>query len=257
MVDHGILGAADQGRAMADQRTRRKYLLILLGVVLAVGVWAAVAPADRPTWVLENALFVLGLAILLVSSRWLPLSRVSYTLVAIFMCLHEVGAHYMYANVPYDSWCQSLFGFSLDAACGFERNMYDRFVHFAYGLLLAYPLREVVLRVADVKGFWGYFLPLDVTMSTSMLYELIEWGASLVFGENTGMAYLGTQGDPWDSHKDMALASLGALLAMLVTALINWRTQRDFGREWALSLKVHHPQPLGEEALARRARHAK
>ncbi|HEX5012502.1 MAG TPA: DUF2238 domain-containing protein [Planctomycetota bacterium] len=242
---------------MADQRTRRKYLLILLGVVFAVVVWAAIAPADRPTWVLENALFVVGLAILLASYRWLPLSRVSYTLIAIFMCLHEVGSHYMYAGVPYDSWCQSLFGFSLDAVCGFERNMYDRFVHFSYGLLLAYPLREVVLRIADVKGFWGYFLPLDVTMSTSMLYELIEWGASLVFGENTGMAYLGTQGDPWDSHKDMLLASLGALISMLVTALINWRTQRDFGREWAESLKVHHPRPLGEEALARRARRAK
>jgi len=242
---------------MADERTRRKYLLILSAAVSAVVVWAAIAPIDRPTWLLENALFVLGFTVLVVTYGKLPLSRVSYTLIAVFMCLHEVGSHYMYANVPYDAWCRSLSGFSIDAQFGFERNMYDRFVHFSYGLLLAYPMREVVLRVADVKGFWGYFLPLDVTASTSMLYELIEWGASSVFGEGTGMAYLGTQGDVWDSHKDMLLASLGALLSMLVTALVNWRSQRDFGREWANSLKVHHPRPLGEEVIARRTRKLK
>jgi putative membrane protein len=80
--------------------------------------------------------------------------------------LHEVGAHYTYARVPYDEWTIGLFGFSLDQALGFERNHFDRFVHFCYGLLFAYPIREVFIRIADVKGFLGYFLPLDVTMST-------------------------------------------------------------------------------------------
>ena len=112
-------------------------------------------------------------------------------------------------------------------------------------------MREVFLRVADVRGFWGYFLPLDLTMSSSMLYELIEWGAAALFGGDLGQAYLGTQGDEWDAHKDMALASLGALLAMVITALINWRFQRDFSRELAESLRVKHAAPLGEEALAR------
>ena len=106
---------------------------------------------------------------------------------------------------------------------GWERNHFDRLVHFFYGLLLAYPMREMFLRVADVRGFWGYFLPLDVTMSTSMLYELIEWAAAESSAATSAQAYLGTQGDEWDAHKDMALASLGALIAMLVTALINWR----------------------------------
>jgi len=104
---------------MAKDRTRRNYLLILLAAVFAVVLWAAIAPADRPTWMLENALFVVGFAILAATYRALPLSRVSYTLIAIFMCLHEIGAHYQYANVPYDAWCQSAFGFSLDALCGF------------------------------------------------------------------------------------------------------------------------------------------
>lgn len=236
---------------MADERTRRNYLLILLTVFSLVVVWAAIAPVDRATWALENALVVAGIPILALTYRKLPLSRVSYTLIAIFLCVHEIGSHYMYANVPYDAWCKSLLGFSIDETFGFERNHYDRFVHFSYGLLLAYPLREVVLRVADVKGFWGYFFPLDVTMSTSMIYELIEWAASIVFGEGTGMAYLGTQGDVWDAHKDMLLASAGALIAMLVTALVNRRFQHDFAREWVASLKVAHPRPLGEDALAR------
>ena len=107
--------------------------------------------------------------------------------------------------------------------------------------------------MGDVRGFWGYFLPLDLTMSTSMLYELVEWGAASVFGGDLGTAYLGTQGDEWDSHKDMALASLGALVAMIATACVNARFDRDFTREWRESLRVKHPAPLGEvriEALA-------
>jgi putative membrane protein len=107
------------------------------------------------------------------------------------------------------------------------------------------------LRVADVRGFWGYFLPLDLTMSTSMLYELVEWAAAEYFGGGLGMAYLGTQGDVWDSHKDMAMASLGALVSMTFTALVNYRLKRDFAREWTESLKVKQHHPLGEDELAR------
>src|SRR5512139_1037774 len=118
-------------------------------------------------------------------------------------------------------------------------------------LLLAYPIREVFLRVADVRGFWGYYLPLDVTMATSMLYELIEWGAAVYFGGELGVAYLGTQGDPWDAQKDMALATIGGILAMLITAALNWRYQRDFAQEWADSLRVKDGTPLGEDELRR------
>ena len=170
------------------------------------------------------------------------------------MCLHQVGAHYTYSEVPYDQWFSALTGRTFNELVGWRRNNFDRVVHFAYGLLLAYPIREVFLRVANVRGFWGYFLPLDLTMSTSMIYELIEWGAAETFGGALGQAYLGTQGDIWDAHKDMALAGLGALLAMLVTALINARLQRDFAREWAASLRVKNRAPLGEDALLRRWR---
>jgi putative membrane protein len=200
---------------------------------------------------LENALVAAFAVLIAVFHRRLLLSRISYTLLFLFLCLHEVGAHYTYSEVPYDQWFQSLFGVTLNSLLGWERNNFDRVVHFSYGLLLAYPVREIYLRVANVKGFWGYFLPLDLTMSTSMIFELFEWGAAAFFGGDLGAAYLGTQGDVWDAHKDMALASTGAAIAMLATGLLNVYLQRDFAREWADSLRVKSAKPLGEDEIAR------
>jgi putative membrane protein len=231
--------------------SHRQYLALLFALLAVEFALLAIAPIDRAGWALENALVVVFVLLLGLSQRALPLSRVSYTLIFLFLALHEIGAHYTYSLVPYDSWFQSLFGTSLNQALGWERNHFDRLLHFLYGLLLAYPVREVVLRIADLRGFWGYFLPLDFTMSTSMFYELIEWVVAEVFGGDLGAAYLGTQGDVWDAHKDMALASLGALIAMLVTAAINARFQRDFARDWNESLTVKHRRPLGEDELIR------
>ena len=178
-------------------------------------------------------------------------------MIFVFMCLHQVGAHYTYSEVPYDLWLQKLTARSLNSLVGWERNNFDRVVHFSYGLLLAYPIREVFLRVVNVRGFWGYFLPLDLTMSTSMMFELIEWTVVAVFGGGMGQTYLGTQGDEWDAHKDMALASIGAFIAMAVTALINWRLQRDFAREWGESLRVKVKAPLGEDEIAHMSKQKK
>jgi putative membrane protein len=229
----------------------RRYLLVL-GVVFAI-VWTvlAIAPWDRATWALENALVVAFVLFVALSHKRLTLSRVSYTTIFLFLCVHEIGAHYTYSQVPYDEWFKALTGVTLNSVLGWDRNNFDRVVHFAYGLLLAYPVREIFLRVAAVRGFWGYFLPLDLTMSTSMTYELVEWGAAELFGGDLGQAYLGTQGDVWDTHKDMALASLGALITVLVTFAINRALQRDFAAEWVESLRVKMPHPLGEDAIAR------
>ena len=234
--------------------SRERYPRVLLALLAALSVALGIAPHDRADWLLENALLFGGVAVLVATHRALPLSRLSYTLIFLFLSLHAVGAHYTYSLVPYDAWVEAVTGRTLSSLTGWDRNHYDRLVHLCYGLLLAYPAREVFLRVADVRGFWGYFLPLDVVMATSTLYELIEWAAAMVFGGELGTAYLGTQGDPWDAQKDMALAGLGALIAMLFTATINWRFQRDFARTWAESLRVKHPEPLGEDALARALR---
>lgn len=153
------------------------------------------------------------------------------------MCLHALGAHYTYALVPYDQWWQALTGHSFNSMMGWERNNYDRMVHFSYGLLLAYPIREIFLHVVEVRGVWAYVLPLDVTLSTSALYELIEWGAAVYFGGRLGAAYLGAQGDVWDAQKDMALATLGAAVAMWMTWLVNRRLRHDAAQRWVDRMK--------------------
>ena len=229
----------------------KKYIGILLLIYIVLWGVLAINPHDRKDWLLENELvlaFGLGMW---AAHKHFVFSRASYTLIFLFLCLHSIGAHYTYAEVPYNDWWQSLTGNSFNSMFGWERNNFDRLVHFSYGFLLAYPIREIFLRVADVRGFWGYFLPLDFALATSALYELIEWATAELFGGDLGVAYLGTQGDVWDAQKDMAIAALGALIAMLITAALNAYLQRDFAKEWSDSLKVKDHRPLGEEEIAR------
>lgn len=229
--------------------------MIVLGFLFAL-VWAAfsIRPLDRADWLLENVLVVPFIACLVATSRSFPFSRVSYAMIFVFLCIHEIGAHYTYSGVPYDAWFQALTGGTLNSLLGWQRNHFDRLAHFSFGLLLAYPIREIFVRVADARGFWAYYLPLDVTMACSALFELIEWGAAETFGGDLGTAYLGTQGDPWDAQKDMALATLGAVLAMLSTAAVNLHLQRDLAQEWVESLRVKGTRPLGEDEMLRLAR---
>ncbi|MDH5633594.1 MAG: DUF2238 domain-containing protein [Gammaproteobacteria bacterium] len=230
---------------------RRHYLKILTSLFALEFILLAFGPYDRKDWALENLLVLIFVVALVATRKGFPLSRISYTLIFLFLCLHEVGAHYTYAMVPYDAFLQSAFGFSLNEAMGWQRNHFDRLVHFLYGLLLAYPVREVYCRIADARGFWAYFFPLDLVMASSMMFELFEWGAAELFGGDLGVAYLGTQGDIWDAHKDMLLASCGALIVMLITLGINIKIQPDFATEWCESLKVKWKQPLGEVEIKR------
>jgi putative membrane protein len=222
--------------------------LILVLFLLFAAAWAF-NPVDRKDWALENALTLIFVVFLIVTYRKMPFSNISYTLIFLFMCLHTIGAHYTYSKVPYNDWTAAVFGRSLNSVLGVERNYYDRLVHFSFGFLLAYPIRELFLRVANARGFWGYYLPLDLTMSFSMIYELIEWGVAVLCGGELGIAYLGAQGDIWDAQKDMALASLGALISMCVVAFINWKFDKNFGAELRESLRDHGGAPLGEMKL--------
>jgi putative membrane protein len=192
--------------------SKNRLLLVLAAWYAAVWVITAVAPLDRHDWFLENLLVIAALAILIGTYRLFPLSDLSYVLITAFMTLHAIGAHYTYSEVP--------FGFWLRDSLGFARNPFDRIVHFSFGLLMAYPIREVFLRVANARGFWAYYLPLDVTLAFSALYEIMEMVVATMVAPGTGDAWLGTQGDIWDPQKDMGLAALGALLCMLITALL-------------------------------------
>jgi putative membrane protein len=205
------------------------YALLWLGL--------AIRPRYRADWALENALVVAAVCALAATYSRFPLSTSSYAAIFAFLTIHAIGAHYTYAEVPYDAWMLSLTGRSLTDRFGWSRNHFDRLGHLAYGLLLVFPIREVFTRVARVSGFWSYFLPFDLTVSTSSLYELVEWAVALVFGGDLGVAYLGTQGDPWDAQRDMALAALGALLGMTSAAVVHRIRRRGFVREWRASLR--------------------
>ena len=234
--------------------SHHRYFVITSVIYTLLWILLAIGPHDRSDWALENALVVVAAGILFFSYKRLLLSRVSYTLIFVFLTLHAVGAHWTYSLVPYDRAFHALTGHSFDALMGWKRYQYDRIVHFAFGLLLAYPVRELFLRVAEARGFWGYFLPVALTMAASMLYELVEWWAAVLFGGDLGIAFLGTQGDVWDPQKDMWLATLGALIAMGITAAINIRLQKDFANEWSESLRVKGDTPLGEDEVARMLR---
>src|ERR1051325_7184478 len=190
-----------------------RYLKVLLVVFVLVWIWAAINPSDRHDWLLENYLVFIFVPIIILTGRYFRLSDVSYGLITTFMILHVIGSHYTYAEVP--------FGYTLQAWLGASRNMYDRLGHFSFGLLLAYPIPELFLRVAKGKRFWGDYLPLDLNLSLSAVYEIIEWVAAISVDPEAGLAFLGSQGDVWDAQKDMALAGTGALIAMITVALIN------------------------------------
>jgi putative membrane protein len=198
---------------------RLRHDLTLLTVFLAIVVVSGFSPRSRVDWALENLLVLLLVGTLVAVSRWFRLSAASITLVFAFLCVHELGAHYTYSLVPYEHWSSAWLGLSFDQASGAHRNHYDRLVHFSYGLLLVYPVREVLWRLTRLRGFWLFFVTLNVMLSTSAVYELVEWIGGAFLGNDTANAFVGAQNDPWDSQKDMAVAVVGAFATLLLMSL--------------------------------------
>ena len=122
--------------------------------------------------------------------------------------------------MPYDRWCSALTGVSFNKAFGLERNHFDRLVHLSYGLFLVFPVREVLFRLTPLQGFWVIFVALNIMLSTSAIYELLEWIGGAYLGDDTSRAFIGAQNDPWDSQKDMTLAVAGACVSLAVMFLI-------------------------------------
>jgi putative membrane protein len=224
----------------------KHYPTFLLGVYVILWIFLAIAPVYRMDWFLENLLVFIFIPFLIYTYKRFRLSNLSYTLIFLFMTLHTIGSHYTYAEVPFGFWMQEWFGF--------ERNHYDRIVHFSFGFLLAYPVREVFLRIASTRGVWGYWLPFELTLAFSAIFEILEWVITLFASPEAGSAYLGSQGDEFDAIKDMALAGTGAFIAMTIIALVNWRYNRNFNREIKRSLRIKGKKPLGEVKLAKMKR---
>jgi putative membrane protein len=218
------------------------FRLSLLAIFIATWAWAAWRPVHPDDWLLENYLVFFWVPVILITGRFFRLSDISYGLITLFMCLHVIGSHSTYAEAP--------FGYVLQEWLGAERNMYDRLVHFGFGLLLAYPVREVLVRIAQLRGFWAYFFPVDITFSISAIYEIIEWKAATFVAPELGLAFLGTQGDVWDAQKDMLLAGTGAIVAMLIVFLLNLWLNPNARTEIRDSLRVPpDDQPMGESKL--------
>ncbi|MGB4342530.1 MAG: DUF2238 domain-containing protein [Moraxellaceae bacterium] len=185
---------------------------ILLPAFLVIAVIVGIAPYDRATWLLENMMTAIFAVFLFLQQRRRPLSNVSWWLIFAFGTLHIVGAHYTYSLVPYNEWTRMVFGTSLNDMLGWQRNHFDRLVHFCYGLLLFLPMREILIDRAALHSRWASYFTVEFIMASSLVYELVEWGAAVTFAGDVGMAYLGTQGDIWDAHKDMLLATVGGLV---------------------------------------------
>jgi putative membrane protein len=219
-----------------------KYKLFLIFVFIAFWIWAAINPIYRHDWLLENYLIFIFVPIILIAGHYFKLSNVSYTLITIFMVLHVIGSHYTYAEVP--------FGYDLQEWFHTTRNMYDRLVHFSFGFLLAYPIREVFMRLSRARGFWSYYFPWDLVGASSAIYEIIEWLTARNVDPAAGLAFLGAQGDIWDAQKDMLMAIIGAAIAMVIVFIINWIFNKNHWREFIDSFKIPKgDRPLGEEKL--------
>lgn len=184
----------------------------LLAWLFLFWVVTAIAPFSRRDWLLENLLVFVSVGVLAATWRRFALSNLSYGLFGVFLTLHLVGAHYTYSEVPAGFWVQEAFGLS--------RNHYDRVVHFLFGLLLAYPIREVLIRAAGVRVAWSYPLAVMCVLGFSGFYEALEGLVAMIVSPELGAAYLGTQGDEWDAQKDTALAFTGAVVAM---SWVRWR----------------------------------
>ena len=201
--------------AISKNRTPLKkniWLQIFIAFFLINWVNSYIGNTDTANWILENTLVFLFVGFLVYNYKKFQFSDLSYLLVCVYLCLHVYGSKYTYAENPFGYW--------LKDALDLSRNHYDRIVHFSFGFLLAYPMREMFLKWLKFPTWVAWTLPIEITLSISGFYELIEWAVADVFFKAQGDAYLGTQGDIWDAQKDIFLAFIGSILATTIVSFV-------------------------------------
>jgi putative membrane protein len=191
--------------ALPNQLTNKSYLW--LSIFFGFLLWSGIEPKDRLTWVLEAGPAMIGLLVIAQSRKSFPLTPLLYFWILVHCIVLMVGAKYTYAEVPLFDWISELFGW--------ERNNYDKVGHFMQGFVPALLAREILLRkkLVNADG-WRNFIILSICLAFSAFYELIEWWAALLIGEDAD-AFLGTQGYVWDTQSDMAWALLGAFVCLI------------------------------------------
>jgi len=186
----------------------------LLGAYLVVffvtWMYTLIFTSNVSNWIIENILTAVFIGSIVLGYRRFSFSDLSYTLAFVYITMHIIGAQHTYAEAP--------IGYAIKDLLGLERNPYDRIVHFSFGFLLAYPLRDYFRNKFQWPNWVCWVLPAEITLSFSGMYELIEYGVADIFFPHLGTNYLGTQGDSWDAQKDMAMAFFGAILSLCITA---------------------------------------
>ena len=191
---------------------------ILLLIAIAAIVISGIGAYEQGTWLLEVAPALIAGPILIATYRRFPLTPLAYRLLCLHTLILCLGGHYTYARVPLGFWMQDAFGLA--------RNHYDRIGHFAQGFVPAIVAREVLLRTSPLRpGRWLFFIVCCICVAGSAFYEFIEWWAALIGGDSAA-AFLGTQGDQWDTQADMLMALIGAVLAQLTLSGIHDRELR-------------------------------
>jgi putative membrane protein len=197
-----------------DRVPFKKNIWLFAFIAVFAFAWANsfIGTTDTANWLLENTLSFIFVAFIIITFKKHQFSDLSYLLICIYLCLHVYGSKYTYAENPFGYWLKDTLHLS--------RNHYDRIVHFCFGFLLAYPMREMFLKWLKYPRWVAWLLPIEITLSISAFYELVEWAVADLFFTEHGDAYLGTQGDIWDAQKDIFLAFCGAIIATTIVSLV-------------------------------------
>ncbi|WP_433362179.1 DUF2238 domain-containing protein [Actinoplanes sp. CA-142083] len=200
-------------------QNRYGWTLAVFFVIVAATWWRPIYPAEQA---MHHSLTLIGLVALLLIQRAKPIPYASFLLILIFLALHSVAARWIYSFVPYDDWTSALFGVRISETFGWQRNNFDRLVHLSYGLCFG-PVLYTALRA---RTRWAALLAVEIVISTSALYELFEWGIAMTLAPADAEAYNGQQGDMWDAHKDMAIATLGSIIGVTFAVVMARRRRK-------------------------------
>lgn len=215
----------NQNHIYTHLNSKHWFSLLILSIAI---ILASIHPLEVGSYLLHQVGTVLMLALLLITQKKIGLSVKSFYLYLLFLIVHVFAAHYLYSYVPYNEWSIQYLGIDLNAIFGWQRNMFDRFVHFFYGLLL-YPFFYRLFQVwlPNLKHHVLFILVIQFVMATSLFYEWIEWWIAIGLSPEEAENYNGQQGDIWDAHKDMFLATLGAI----ITGLLMYKKDKKHSKQ--------------------------
>ncbi|MEO2033856.1 MAG: DUF2238 domain-containing protein [Planctomycetaceae bacterium] len=200
---------------------------VLFACFLFFFVGSCIKPPFLQFLMLQHVPTILAVLLLGYLSNRFVISRISFSSIILFLCLHTLGARYLYSYTPYDQWSTAIFGISITDSFGFHRNHYDRLVHFSCGLLLASPVQEFERRYLNLSIVPSSILAVEFILATSAAYELLEWLVAVTFTPEWAESFLGQQGDIFDAQKDIGLATGGAVISIAASMVVSrWGTDR-------------------------------